>query len=119
MRELNIPLIYEEDIIDFVYDGLNAQIKYYFEGLKIKLNFECVYLFNFCDFDYINDVDWKFGLVEYDKSPLLSELFSRISQDKIEYAFGGKTEKIRHYKLVVDDVGIYNIVCKRFVIEQE
>lgn len=116
MRELNIPPIYEEDIIGFVYDGVNAQIKYYYEESKVKLSFECVYLFDFCDFDYINDVDWKFGLFEYDKSALLTDLFSRISQNKNNYAFGGEIEEIRHYKLAIDDVGIYNIVCKQFVM---
>lgn len=87
---MKILPIYEEDIIGFVYDGFRAQIKYCYENKKIKLSFECVYLFDFCDFEYIDDADWKFGLFEYAKSPLLTDLFSRISQDKTDYAFGGE-----------------------------
>lgn len=118
MREVKILPIYEEDIIGFVFDGFSAQFKYYHENSKIELRFDGTYLFDFCEFEYINDVDCKFGLFEYVESPLLTDLFSRIIQDKIDYAFGGEIEKIRHYKLVIDDVGVYNIVCKQFVMEQ-
>ena len=51
---VNIPPIYDEDIIGFVYNGVNAQIEYYYENSKVKLSFSCVYLFDFCNFDYIN-----------------------------------------------------------------
>lgn len=111
--------MYEEDIIGFIYNGIKIQIKYNYEDSIIVLEFDEVYLFDFCDFDYLNDVEWQFGLVEYNESPLLKKLISRISPHRIQRAFGGDLEKIRHYKLVVDDVGIYNIVCKSFAILKE
>lgn len=119
MGEINIPQIYEENIIAFIYDGVNVHIKYYYENMIVNLNFNYVYSFDFCDFDYFNDSNWNFGLVESDESSILKDLFSRIHKDKIAYAFGGEADKIRHYKLVIDEVGIYNIVCKGFVLEQK
>lgn len=119
MRKINIPPIYEEDIICFIYDGFTVQIKYYYEESIIKLIFNCVYLFDFCDFDYLNDTKWRFGLVEYDESSLLKDMFSRIPREEVSRAFGGELEKIRHYKLAIDDEGIYNIVCKDFKVEKE
>lgn len=119
MKEINIPPIYEEDIIGFIYNGIKIQFKYNCEDSIIVLEFDGVYLFDFCDFDYLSDTEWQFGLVEYNKSSLLQKLMSRIPSERVQRAFGGDLEKISHYKLVIDDVGIYNIVCKNFAIIQE
>lgn len=45
------------------------------------------------------------------------EMCSRIPFVKRNRAFGGEPHKLQHYKLVVDNVGIYNIICKDFQIE--
>lgn len=119
MKKISIPSIYEEDIIGFFYDSVKVQIKYNHKEKIINLDFNYVYHFDFCEFDYIKDINWEFGLIEYDKSLLLEDFFSRIPLQKISFAFGGEIEKIRHYKLVIDDVGIYNIICKEFFIEEE
>ena len=115
MRKINILPIYEENIIGFVYDGVNAQFKYRSERKTINLNFSFVLFFDFCDFEYQSDVEWEFGLVEYEHSPRLNEIFSRINNP----IFNKGLENLYHYKLVIDDVGIYNIICKAFFEQQE
>lgn len=119
MKKISIPPIYEEDIIDFTYTGYQICIKYNYEGATVYLNFYEVYMFDFYEFEYIYDTEWQFGLVEYKESSLLTDVMSRISPQKKQWAFGGEMEKICHYKLVIDDVGMYNIVCKKFAIIQK
>lgn len=119
MKIINIPAIYEENIIGFVYDGVNVKISYHYEETLVNLIFKCVYLFDFCEFEYIDDLDWKFGLVEYVESQMLNDLFLRINSENRNFlAFGGEADKIRHFKLTIDDEGIYNIICKGFAMEQ-
>lgn len=74
--------------------------------------FHNVYYFDYCEWDYINDNNWKFGLIEYSQSKLLDDIFSRIDSTLSHNSFGGEPEKICHYKLTIDDWGIYNLVCK-------
>lgn len=118
MKKIKIPPIYEENIIEFVFSGFKISIKYYFENSIITLAFYSVYQFDFCDFDYISDTHWEFGLTRYSQSPLLEDLYSRVPFENYNRAFGGELYKIQHYKLVIDDVGIYNIICKDLKIEQ-
>ena len=118
-RKINIPTIYEEDIEGFCYRGDNICIKYNYEGATINLNFSGVYMFDFFEFDYLNDTEWEFGLCEYKESSLLTQIKSGINPQWMQYAFGGEMDKVRHYKLVIDDVGMYNIVCKNFSLIQE
>lgn len=118
MKKIEIPPIYEEDIIEFVFSGSKIRIKYCFENAIINLVFYSVYQFDFCEFDYISDRDWEFGLTQYSQSPLLQDLCSRVPVLERDRAFGGEPHKLQHYKLVVDDVGIYNIICKDFQIEE-
>lgn len=118
MTEIVIPEIFEEEIIDFTVRDSNAIFKYYYEDNIIELIFVDVYQFDFCEFDYIIDSDWKFGLLEYSDSSLLRDVFARLSKEKLERAFGGEYKKIHHFKLVIDDVGIYNFICKGFEIKK-
>lgn len=118
MKKIKIPPIYEEDIIEFVFSGFIIRIKYRFENAIINLVFYDVYQFDFCEFDYINDADWEFGLTQYSQSPLLKDIYSRVPLENHNRAFGGEPNKLRHYKLAVDDVGIYNIICKDFQMEE-
>jgi hypothetical protein len=48
-----------------------------------------VYQFDFCDFEYISETDWEFGLAQYVQSPLLETLYSRVSYENRNRAFGG------------------------------
>ena len=41
-----------------------------------------------------------------------------IPKDQLNRAFGGEYEKLQHYRLVIDDVGIYNIICKGIILPQ-
>ena len=117
MRAVNIPKIYVEDIIGITFNGDgDVDIKYNYNEKVIVLTFRSVYYFDYCEWEYINDTDWEFGLVEYKRSKLLDGIFSRINSVLLENSFGGEREKIYHYKLVIDDWGIYNIVCKDFLL---
>lgn len=118
LKKIDIPPIYEEDIIEFVFCGTTVKVKYHFENAIISLVFNSVYKFDFCEFDYICETHWEFGLTQYSQSPLLDALFSIVPFENRNRAFGGKLQKLRHYKLVVDDVGIYNIICRDFQIEK-
>lgn len=119
LKKINIPPIYEEDIVGFSYTSGKVCIKYNYEGVMIDLYFNGVYMFDFFEFEYLNDTEWEFGLIEFKESSLLTQIKSRISPQMIQRAFGGEMDKVRHYKLVIDDVGIYNIVCKNFAFIQE
>lgn len=94
MKVINIPPIYEEDIISITFSGDgNVEIKYNYKEKVIALMFHSVYYFEYCEWDYINDVDWKFGLVEYKKSSLLDDMFSKIDSTLYENSFGGESKK--------------------------
>lgn len=80
----------------------------------VQLSFLHVYAFDFVEFDYIKETDWQFGLELQENSAFIQKLVQGISQEKLQRAFGGEHEKLQHYKLVIDDVGMYNIVCKGF-----
>ena len=118
MQEIVIPEIFEEDIIEFVVKDSKAMFKYYCENNIVELIFKGVYQFDFCEFDYINDIDWKFGLLKYSDSSTLRSIFARLNKEKKERACGGDYKKIHHYKLTIDDVGMYNFICKDFEIKQ-
>jgi hypothetical protein len=102
------------ETIEFTFSGFKIKFKYCFENSVITLEFHGVYQFDFCDFEYISETDWEFGLAQYVQSPLLETLYSRVPYENRNRAFGGELYKMQHYKLVIDDVGIYNIICKEF-----
>lgn len=109
---IEIPPIYEEDIIEFVQRKGDAIFKYYRNGKIIEIVFNCVYEFDFIEFDYINETDWNFGLELQSNSMHIEKMIRNMSKEKIHRAFGGEYKKVQHYKLVIDDVGMYNVICK-------
>lgn len=109
---IEIPLIYEEDIIEFVQRKGDVIFKYYNEGKIFEILFNCVYIFDFVEFDYINEVGWTFGLELQNDSVYIEKLICSLPKEKLQKAFGGDYKKLQHYKLVIDDVGMYNIICK-------
>lgn len=120
LETISIPQIFEEDIIDIVFEDGNVKFKYYSENNIIELNFCAVYQFNFIDFEYLNETDWNFGLCKYNKSNILNSLIERAKiQDGLNKAFGGDGEykHMVHYVLVVDDVGKYDFLCKGMEIK--
>lgn len=109
---IEIPTIYEENIIEVVHQSGNVIFKYYVEEKIYKIAFHNVYFFDFTEFDYVTECDWKFGLNIQTNSTYIEKLVKEISKDKLQRAFGGEYSKLSHYKLVIDDVGMYNVVCK-------
>jgi len=109
-----IPMIYEENIIEFAQRSGNVVLKYLSEEKTIQLSFLHVYAFDFVDFDYIKETDWQFGLELQESSEYIQKLVRGMSQEELQRAFGGEYLKLQHYRLVIDDVGMYNIVCKGF-----
>ncbi len=109
---IEVPQIYEEDIIEFVQRKGDVVFRYFDNGEIIEIIFKCVYAFEFIEFDYINEVGWKFGLELQSNSMYIEKIIRNMSKEKLQRAFGGEYKKIQHYKLVIDDVGMYNIICK-------
>lgn len=117
-EHIDIPMIYEEDIIEFNLKINDAIFKYYTNGKIIEIQFELVYKFDFCDFEYIFNSDWDFGLCKYIDSPDLHSLVKNLkfTNKDINRAFGGEIDKLVHYRMVIDDVGMYDIICKGIMI---
>ena len=109
---IEIPPIYEEDIIEFAQRKGDVVFKYYDNDDIFEIIFNCVYAFDFVEFDYINEVGWKFGLELQSNSMYIEKIIQNMSNEKLKRVFGGEYNNIKHYKLVIDDVGIYNIICK-------
>ncbi len=113
---IEIPPIYEEDIIEFVQRKGDVVFKYYDNGKIFEIVFICVYAFDFVEFDYINEVGWNFGLELQNNSMYIEKIIRNMSKDKLQRAFGGEYKKMQHYKLVIDDVGMYNVICKNICL---
>lgn len=113
---VEIPLIYEEDIVEFAQRNGNVVFKYIENNNVCEIVFNCVYAFDFVEFDYINEVGWKFGLELQSNSLYIEKMVRNMSEEKLKRSFGGEYEKLLHYKLVIDEVGMYNIVCKNISI---
>lgn len=117
MEKISIPPIYEEEIIELVFQDAQIYFKYRNKDEIIELIFKEVYQFDFCEFDYVMEHNWQFGLYKIQKSSKIDALISGFSEEKLSRVFGGELGKISHYKLTVDDVGIYNFICKDFDIK--
>ena len=113
--KIDIPTIYEEDIIEFTQRDGDVIFKYTADSI-IEIVFKYVYKFDFVEFDYIEDLEWVFGLELQENSSYMENFISSIPKDQLNRAFGGEYEKLQHYRLVIDDVGIYNIICKGIIL---
>lgn len=110
--KINIPQIYEENIIEFLQKDGNIVYKYMDEKRVFQITFVKVYQFDFTEFDYITEVEWNFGLEMEAESDYINVLLQNMPEEKKQRAFGGEITSLYHYKLAIDDVGIYNIICK-------
>lgn len=110
--KITIPPIYEENIVEFSQRKGDCIFEYFAEGRLFRIIFNKVYAFDFVEFDYIQEIDWQFGLDLQDNSTYIQQMIKGKPKETIQNVFGGEKENIQHYKLVIDDVGIYNIVCK-------
>lgn len=108
---IDIPKIYEENIIGFIHQNGDIIFKYKADN-NIEIAFKFVYKYDFVEFNYISDIGWIFGLELQKDSSYIKNFINYIPQEKLNRAFGGEYEKLKHYRLVIDDVGIYNIICK-------
>lgn len=100
-------------------DGTNAIIKYGDEDNEANLRFSVLYGFKYTDFEYINTLDYTFGLVEIENSDWTYEFLDAWEKRdrKKEEAFGKEVSRIHHYRLCFDEYGMYDILCKGFSIE--
>lgn len=76
-----------------------------------------IYEEDIIEFDYINETGWKFGLELQNNSVYIEKIIRNMSKEKLQRAFGGEYKKIQHYKLVIDDIGMYNIICKDIALK--
>lgn len=102
-----IRYLYEDD-----YEEVNS---------LVSVKFESVYSFSYIECEYINTLDFCFGLTEVEDSKIKSELLTtwKLRNGAIDEAFGGEVEKIKHYRLYFDEYGIYDIICEEIDIEEE
>ena len=107
-----IPPIYEENIVEFTQRKGNGVFTYLDGERRFQIIFYNVYAFDFMEFDYIRETNWQFGLELQEESLYIQQIVQAMPKEKLQNAFGGEYEKVKHYKLVIDDVGMYNIVCK-------
>ena len=110
--KITIPLIYEENIIEFAQRRGNAVFRYLDGERVFQITFHDVYAFDFVEFDYIKELDWQFGLELEENSTYIPQMVQGMPKESLQRAFSGEYEKMRHYKLVIDDVGMYNVICK-------
>lgn len=113
---IEIPPIYEEDIIEFAQRKGDVVFKYYYDDNIFEIEFNCVYVFDFVEFDYISEVGWKFGLELQSNLAYIEKIIRNMSKEKLQRAFGGEYNKLQHYRLVIDDIGMYNIICKNITL---
>lgn len=101
-------------------DGTSANIKYGEANNSIILKFNILYGFKYTDFEYINTLDYVFGLVEIDNSQWTSEFLDAWAKRdrKTGDAFGKEVSQIHHYRLCFDEYGMYDILCKEFSVEK-
>jgi hypothetical protein len=87
----------------------------------ISIKFKAVYSFTYIECEYINTLDYTFGLIEIESSRTKSDLLTawQFRNRPINEAFGGEVEKIKHYRLYFDEYGMYDIICKEIEIEEE
>ena len=117
MYKIEIPPIYEEDIIDLIFKDCAVIFKYYNVNEIVEIVFKDVYKCDFCDFECISDTDYEFGLMQYFESDMLKQFLATIDTNRLKYLFLGECDRLKHFKLVVDDVGIYNFICKEIQIK--
>jgi hypothetical protein len=111
-KKFEIPAIYEEDVIELIFKGCNVTFKYYNGDNIVEIEFQYVYKYDYCDFECVSDTDYEFGLMQYYNSDLLKQFLATIEKDRLKCLFCGEYNKLKHFKLVADDVGIYNFICK-------
>jgi len=87
----------------------------------VSIKFKTVYSLTYTECEYINTLDFIFGLVEIDNSKIKNDLLKnwQLRKRPISEAFGGEVEKVKHYRLYFDDYGMYDILCKGIEIEEE
>lgn len=117
-EHIDIPMIYEENLIEFRLMNSDAILKYHTNDKIVEISFKSVYKFDFCDFEYMFDTVWEFGFCKYLDSPELYSLIEKLmlSNKDMNRAFGRDADKLVHYRIVIDDVGMYNIICKDVII---
>ena len=125
---MKIPLpspIYEENIVSFSQADGNCYLIYTDENnpdCRYELRFTGVYYSDFTDFELMPAAicDWHFGLETVE--PEESDLLQGRLKDKLTLLIGFPHYKhlraLKHYRLIVDDVGWYNIISKDFNVIQ-
>ncbi|BCZ47569.1 hypothetical protein psyc5s11_36360 [Clostridium gelidum] len=126
MKKIQLPKSTSQcDELYVEMKNADAIIKYLYEdevvSNLVSIKFKTVYSLTYTECEYINTLDFTFGLVEIDNSKIKSNLLKiwQLRNGPISEAFGGEVEKVKHYRLYFDDYGMYDILCKEIEIEEE
>jgi hypothetical protein len=105
--------------------GADARLTYSVEerGKEYCTNilFQTVYGFLYTECEYVNTIEYCFGLVEIENSKWKNEFLDAwiMRERPIEDAFGGESFQVKHYRVYFDEYGMYDILCKNLKIESE
>lgn len=118
MKIIDLPISISEPYTSpiVILDEIGAIIKYSGEEGSLIIIFDTVYGFKFTESEYIDTIDFIFGLVEIENSEWFSDFFDTWKEhgNKMEDSFCGEASHIHHYRLYIDDYGMYDILCKGF-----
>lgn len=122
MKKIDIPEIYPENIIELSIKDASAYFRYSDESNNIiQLFFGFVYEFDYTEEDYVYSYDEApgFGLYEVYDSEIIKKLIEDGKyKDRLDWAFGGGYDKLKHFTLCINEDGVYNFVCKEFEISK-
>jgi len=86
----------------------------------LRFSFTPVYAFRFLEEDHIDTRDFIYGLAEVQDSQWIDTLKGAwVQRYRAEpaRAFGSEPDKVRHYRVVYMEHGLYEIVCKDMSVE--
>ena len=120
---LKLPApIYEENIISLTHDYGVLKLTYVDEeqtNRNYSIMFTGVYWYEFTDFEIMTLNDWRFGLelVESEKSEILNGRIKYILEKRSHDSHYSSLNKLKHYRIVIDDYGVIEIVSQNVEIE--
>ncbi len=120
---LKLPApIYEENIVSLAHDHGVLKLTYVDEeqtNRYYSIMFTGVYWYEFTDFEIMALNDWKFGLelVESENSEILNGRLKCILEKRRHYSHYSSLNKLKHYRIVIDDYGVIEVVSRNVEIE--
>ena len=120
---LKLPApIYEENIVSLTHEHGILKLTYVDEeqtNRYYSIVFTDVYWYEFTDFEIMTLQNWRFGveLIESEKSEILNVRLKSILEKRRQFSFYSSLNKLKHYRIVIDDYGAIEIISQNVEIE--